>query len=274
MVNQMRVLLLLTVALFAGCIATPDPDGQRAPTIVTQTVTATATVTPAEKPTISPQEAATFPTLRITEFGYVYHEEGDRTYFVILVHDSGPCIDPDDYVWEQIDLGSRARVVINGAYDGAVSSAALTEWCLHDDAGIDVGDWTPTQIVAYEKSSGREVFRGDVPALPEEAAATARSPQGSVLEITLVKRGENGPYQFTDASKLSFAKITVDGITCKPSSPGAVFPTTWGPGGVIRLTGNAGAGDCIGKVLGGRTVAVTVTVAGTVIVDTDVDIRM
>jgi flagellin-like protein len=112
----------------------------------------------------------------------------------------------------------------------------------------------------------------------EEAATTSRSPSTGVLEITMVKVGDHGPYNFTaDSTDPNYAVISVNGVECDPANAASTFPTAWGAGGVVRLPGPdstaAGSGDCLDEILMGESVSVNVPVAGTLIQSTTVDIR-
>jgi hypothetical protein len=115
----------------------------------------------------------------------------------------------------------------------------------------------------------------------EEAAVTSRSPSTGILEITLVKEGDHAPYSLdlADASQPNYATISINGELCSfpagVAENGITAPAglDWSAGGVVRIN-DAGTGTgCVDQVVAGNSVSVTVSVAGTLIQSTTVDIR-
>ena len=114
----------------------------------------------------------------------------------------------------------------------------------------------------------------------EEAAATARSPSTEVLEVTLVKVGEKGPYTISDTAcdldaDPSCANVTINGVLCASTATGVTFPAmaNWAAGGVVRLDGSGTPTGCAAQVVGGDEVSVNISVAGTLILSTSIVIQ-
>lgn len=109
------------------------------------------------------------------------------------------------------------------------------------------------------------------PSPRESAAASLSSPSTGVIEITLVREGSSAPY--TTAEGASYYRVTVAGQTCTPADD--ALPETISAGSVIRLTARTGEGGGCSTAFspGDAHVSVTLTTAGTTILDTTVTVK-
>ena len=110
----------------------------------------------------------------------------------------------------------------------------------------------------------------------ENASASLQSPSSGVIQITLVKAGDSAPYTY--AAGASHYTVAINGSECD-SDDG--LPASIDAGSVIRIDAtdaNNGSDDgaCEGLaafVAGAQDVAVTVTVAGSTILSSTVDVH-
>ena len=112
----------------------------------------------------------------------------------------------------------------------------------------------------------------------EEAAISAKSPQPGILEIVMVTGGTHGPYTNSDMTDVNDYTVSLNGVPCDldgTPDTGIVAPDPWGPGGVLRLSSSgATPAGCAEEVTAGATISVSVSVAGSLVYSSTVQIHV